>query len=114
MKKLLLILLFSTSSVFAARLENVKILSTVANKEGVELKLHANQGPKGSYFFVVVSKFDNDSFYKLALVIKKLEKRDGYKLDLEIPSFSMSPSGSYYRSESVNFTGYEINNSTQH
>jgi len=37
--------------------------------------------------------------------MQKLEKKNKFKLDLHIESFSPFPSGSYYRSKDVNFIG---------
>ncbi len=105
MKALIFLLCLTANSALAANLENVDLLSVEHRKNSIELKLHAKSGPKDSYFFVNIANSDSNSFEKLAFVIKKLEKGDKFKLDLEIPSFSISPSGSYYRSESVKFSG---------
>jgi hypothetical protein len=105
MKKLLILLCLMAGQAWAAKLENVDLLGITPGKDSFELKLSAKPGPKGSYFFVNISKADVDSFEKLALVIKKLERGDRFKLNLDIPSFSMTPSGSYYRSERVKFSG---------
>jgi hypothetical protein len=110
MKKLLIILCLMTHSAWAAKLENVDLLGATPEKDTVELKLHAKSGPKGSYFFINITKTDPDSFEKLGLVIKKLERGGYFKLDLDILSFSMSPSGSHYPSESVQFVGNNLEN----
>ncbi len=96
---------FTINSAHAAKLEDVVILDITHKKDNFELKLQTKNGPKDSYFFVDIVKSDANSFGKLAIVLKKLKKRDDFKLTLEIPSFSVSPSGSYYRSESVTFSG---------
>lgn len=108
MRNLFLSFLLMGYSAMAANLEDVDLLSISHGNDGFELKLHAKSGPNGSYFFVNISKNDVHSFDKLALVIKKLEGGNNFKLDLNIKSFSMAPSGSYYRGEFVNFSGTDL------
>ena len=103
MKLLALVLLASTAH--AASLEDVTLLEVRPEAGQVRLKLHTDKGPKGSFFFVTVTKKDPDSFDKLALVLKKLEDKSRFRLDLSIPSFSPSPSGSSYESGYVKFSG---------
>lgn len=89
----------------AAELKDVKVLSVEpTDKESIKLKLQAPSAPKNSYFFVDVVKSDPEAFQKIYLVTKKLKTKGGFKLDLEIDSFSPKPSGSYYRSDSVKFS----------
>lgn len=102
MKKFILISLLASLS-FAARLEDVRLLHVNYGKDSFQLRLQTKEGPLDSYFFVDITKDDKDAFDKLMFVIKKLTQRDNYKLDLEIPSFSVSPSGSYYRSNDIKF-----------
>jgi len=104
-KKLIVGLYLISSIASAARLEDVKILNVMPGRDNFELKLQTKDGPKDSYFYVDITKSDPDSFEKLVYVIKKLMRRDKYKLDLDIPSFSASPSGSYYKSEGLTFYG---------
>lgn len=104
----LLFLFLMANTASAARVVDVSIISITPAKDTFELKLHASQGPKDSYFIVDIVKSDPASFDKLGIVIKKLEQGDDYKLDLDIPSFSMQPSGSFYRSEYVRFFGTEL------
>ena len=104
--KLIMATLFAiclTTPTWAANLTDVKILELNYTNEKVVLKLHASQGPEDSYFFVNMSKVDPDSFNKLALLAKKLAMGDRLKLNLNIRSFSVSPSGSSYQSNSVSF-----------
>ncbi len=105
MKKAILVLFFISSISSAARLEDVKILEFASGQDSFELKLKTKDGAANSYFFVDIVKTDPNSFEKLVHVINKLSQRDSYKLDLNIISFSPSPSGSYYSSESVIFSG---------
>lgn len=107
MKKIFKIILLSLiiNTATAAILDDVVVLDITHGKENVELKLQVKNGPKDSFFIVDVVKNDKDSFAKLALVLKKLKNRDDFKLSLNIPSFSAAPSGSYYRSDSVTFSG---------
>lgn len=107
----IIILCFTINSASAATLEDVTVLDIKHGKDNFELKLQVTNGPKDSYFFVDVVKNDKDSFDKLALVLKKLKKRDEFKLSLNIPSFSLSPNGSYYRSDSVTFSGSAVGES---
>lgn len=100
----LFILSFSILS-NAARLEDVRILSVKPGRDNFELKLQVKEGPSGSYFYLDIVKNDPESFEKMVHVVKKLMNRDKYKLDLDIPSFSVSPSGSYYKSEGIVFYG---------
>lgn len=105
MKKLFLLFLFIANVASAAKLDDVEVLSVTTGKDSHEIKLHTKQGPPGSYFFVKIAKSDAELFSKLGHVIKKLEKGKKYKLSLNIVSFSMSPSGSSYPSEDVEFSG---------
>ena len=47
----------------------------------------------------------------MALTLKKLKMKDNFKLGLDIPSFSMVPSGSFYRSNDITFLGTASNES---
>ncbi len=105
MKKIILFFCLLANSAWAQKLDDVKILSVVPGKDNVEVKLQMKNGPKGSYFFVDIKKADPEAFEKLVLLMKKISKKDSYKLNLDILSFSSSPSGSYYRSDSVTFSG---------
>jgi len=107
MKKLILILaaVFMANTASAAVLEDVTILDVTSKADMVALKLHANSGPKDSYFLVDILKSDPAAFEKLSLVTQKLQGGDKFKLALNIKSFSMSPSGSHYRSPDVKFLG---------
>lgn len=106
MKKLVIGLLLIGEISFGAQLEDIKILNVIPRGDGFELTLQTKDGPKDSYFYVEISKADSDSFDRLGQIVKKLSQPDKYKLNLEILSFSASPSGSYYRGERVIF--YEV------
>lgn len=100
-----LIFLLTAAQGHAADLRDVKVLSVEpTDKESIKLKLQAPGGPKNSHFFVDVVKTDPEAFQKIYLVTKKLKAKGGAKLNLTIESFSHTPSGSYYRSESVKFS----------
>jgi hypothetical protein len=105
MYKIIFSLLFLANSASAAKLEDVEVLAFTPTKESITLKLHASQGPPDSYFTVDLTRTDPNTFDKLNYVMKKLENKKGYKLSLNIRNFSMSPSGSSYKSESVVFSG---------
>jgi hypothetical protein len=107
MKSLITTILLSLAigSAHAARLEDVTILHLKSGKDTFELKLQVKGAKKNSYFMVEIVKEDDAAFEKMALVMKKLKKKDSFKLNLEIPSFSVSPPGSHYRSDSVKFSG---------
>ena len=105
MKKMIIGLLFASNVASAARLEDVRILNIMPGRDHFELKLQIKDGPRDSYFYVDIVKSDPDSFEKLVHVINKMRLRDKYKLDLDIPSFSASPSGSFYKSEGISFYG---------
>lgn len=100
---LLLTLVIGTTH--AAKLEDVTILDLKYEKKSFEVKLQVKDAKKDSYFLIDIVKEDENAFDKLALVLKKLKKKDSFKLNLDIPSFSVSPPGSYYRSNSVTFIG---------
>lgn len=108
MKYLIVIFSLFSATANAAKLDDVKILEVAPGTENVKLKLHSDLGKKGSYFFVDVVKTDPESFGKLALVLKKLKGKSHFRLDLNIPNFSPAPSGSYYRSNDVTFSGDEL------
>jgi len=103
MKTLILGLFLISSVASAARLEDVNILSVTPGRDNFELKLQVKDGPKDSFFYVDITKSDPDSFDKLGHIIKKMMKRSKHQLNLDIPSFSVSPSGSYYKSDGITF-----------
>jgi hypothetical protein len=103
MKPLILSLLFISSVATAAVLEDVTILEAKPGRENFELKLATRDGPENSHFIVDLTKSDPESFEKLVKVVTKMMGKDQYKLDLNIRSFSLSPSGSYYKSEGITF-----------
>lgn len=108
--KIILVLL-TINSVSAAKLDDVTILDIKQVSDNFELKLQIKNGPKDSHFFVDIVKKDENAFSKLAIVLKKLKMKNDFKLNLEIPSFSASPSGSYYRSNDIKFLGTATNES---
>lgn len=105
MRYMILIILNSLIPIIchAAHLEDVKILNVKPGQENLQLKLQSKDGPPGSYFYLDIMKNDHESFEKMILVFKKLMLKEKFRLDLDIPSFSASPSGSYYRSEGIAF-----------
>lgn len=104
MKTLIFSFLLASSVASAARLEDVKILNVITGKDNFQLKLQAKEAPFDSYFFLDITKSDPESFDKLMHVIKKMMHKNKYRLDLDIPSFSASPSGSFYKSEGITFS----------
>lgn len=108
MKKWISILLLLSSVSSAATIEDVRILDIKQGPANVELKLQSKAGAPGSYFYVDIVKEDAGSFEKLTHVITKLTRKESYRLDLEIPSFSASPNGSYYRGDRVVFTAKPV------
>lgn len=102
--KLVLILSLSISSAFAALVEDVTVLDLKKGKESFEVKLQVKGGEKNSFFTVDITRDDEKSFDKLDLVLKKMKKSESFKLNLNIPSFSAKPSGSYYKSEGISFS----------
>lgn len=103
MKSLILGLFLISSAASAARLEDVSVLEVKPGQENIELRLHAKEGPQDSYFIVDITKSDPEAFDKLVKAIKKVKQKNHCQLDLNIPSFSVAPSGSYYRSEGITF-----------
>jgi hypothetical protein len=88
----------------AARLEDVQILSVKPGSDKFEMRVHAKEGEPDSYFFVDIIKSDPEAFEKINLALKKMMQKEKFRLDLDIVSFSMSPSGSSYNSDSVKFS----------
>lgn len=88
---------------FGAHLQNVRILNVNYAKDTVQLRLQTNEGALDSYFIVDVTKDDQEGFDKLSTVLKKITLGERFKLDLNIPSFSATPSGSYYKSKDISF-----------
>jgi hypothetical protein len=103
-KTLILGFLLASSVASAARLEDVRILTVIPGKDNFQLKLQAKEAPTGSYFFLDITKSDPESFEKIMYIIKKMMHKNKYRLDLDIPSFSASPSGSYYKSDGIMFS----------
>lgn len=104
MIKTVLSLILVSNIASAAYLEDVKLLNATPSQEGFQLKLKTKDSPRDSFFIVDVVKADPESFEKLVHVIQKMKLKDAYRLDLDIMSFSPSPSGSYYRSEGIRFS----------
>ncbi len=106
MKTIFAVLLFclSTAQVSAAKIEDVVLIESVEKKDETVLKLRIRSAPD-SYFYVKIVADDPQAAEKLALVNKKIDQDESFKLDLEIPSFSPSPNGSKYRSSYVKFSG---------
>ncbi len=98
-------LVLLAGSVQAANLNDVALLSLKPKKESFELKLRVKEAKENSYFLVEIGKDDEHALEKLSLVLKKLHLKNSFKLNLTIPSFSVSPSGSYYKSNYVQFSG---------
>jgi len=101
------LLIFGTLRIWAADLQDVELLSVNARAESLQLKLRAKEAPAGSYFFLEITQSDPEAFAKMLTIIKKMHLKGGFRLDLSLPSFSPSPSGSYYRSEGVLMSGDE-------
>ncbi|MCB0367519.1 MAG: hypothetical protein H6624_12590 [Bdellovibrionaceae bacterium] len=103
---LLLVGLFFLSGVaMAAELDDVKVLKVSPGKDSIEVMMQLKEGPANSYFLVDIVKDDKAAYDKLLHVLKKQQQKGKYRLDLKIASFSDSPSGSYYVSTEVAFTG---------
>jgi hypothetical protein len=90
---------------FGAELLDVEILERNKSDDGVELKLRTKDGPLDTFFYLDIKKDDPNVVEKLSLVLKKTKMKNKFSLNLDIPSFSLLPSGSYYRSQSVLITG---------
>lgn len=89
---------------FGADLKDVKILKLQTNKQdGLKLTLQEKEAAKESFFYVELSNDGSQSYKKLSEVAKKNAELDKYRLNLEIISFSSSPSGSSYRSNRIVF-----------
>lgn len=101
--KWLMTLVFISHSAFAGSIENVSVLGAELLPTGVYVKMHAPVSGPGSYFFVNVNKSDPAGFDKLGLILQKVQSGSEMRLDLEIISFSLNPSGAVYSSESVKF-----------
>lgn len=104
-KMMLFLFVLMVGRAQAAQLDDVRILQVTSGKDSVELRLRYKGAPRDSYFLVEIPKSDPESFAKMVLVARKLADGDGFKLSLDIPSFSPSPSGSSYRSLDVRFSG---------
>jgi hypothetical protein len=102
--KLITTLLLLSQSALANMVENVSVLETESTATGVVVKLHAPVSGRGSYFFVHINKGDPTGFEKLAKLLQKIQSGPQIKMDLDIISFSLSPSGALYPSESVKFS----------
>jgi len=92
----------------AAKLEDVSVLEVVPGPDKFEFKLQTRDGPRESFFYFDIMKSDPDSFGKLSHVLRKYLRSDAYRLDLDIPSFSVATSGSSYRSLDVRVFGTAV------
>lgn len=102
--KMIFLILISTLT-FAKQLDNVNVLDITQDEDKFVLKLQDSEIGGTSFFIVEINKSDKESFVKLDYLIKKIKNKENYKLNLEIPSFSAYPSGSFYKSENVKFSG---------
>ncbi|MGE0529224.1 MAG: hypothetical protein AB7G93_12695 [Bdellovibrionales bacterium] len=105
MKTLVVALGLLSNIAIADLLEDVHVLNVKPGQNHLELKLRTKEGPKDSFFLVDIVKSDPEAFEKLAHVINELNRPDKHKLNLDIQSFSVSPSGSYYQSPGILFSG---------
>jgi hypothetical protein len=102
-----LLIFFISNLATAASIEDVNILEVKKNDSSTEVKMQVADGPKDLYFYVDITNDDPKAEEKNKQVQAKQKKGDKYKLHLNIPSFSIKPKGSFYRSTSVNFKGKE-------
>ena len=107
-KKVMKMLFILAMSVFAnianaAYLENVSVVQLIPENGSIKLRIEPSGSTDHSYFFVQMSNKDPEAFEKLVKAIQKAKRQSQNQLDLDILSFSNSPSGSYYNSESVTF-----------
>jgi hypothetical protein len=105
MRFLISLLFVACSVASAAKLEDVKLLGAKAGADNFELKLQLKDGPPNSFFYIDIVKTDPDAFAKMIHVANKLMQKERYRLDMDIISFSASPSGSYYKSKDIIFRG---------
>lgn len=113
MKTIITFFIFSfvVGSAFADEIKGVSVLDLKYIKGSFEVKLQIKDAKKDAFFLVDIVKEDEKAFDKLALVLKKMNKKESFQLNLDIKSFSPYPSGSYYRSTSVKFIGSAENES---
>lgn len=103
MRKLILTIFLLSHFAEAARLQDINIMDIESKQNSFLLKLQPQGASNESFFFLEISQSDPRSYDKLSHIVKKILYKDEYKFDLNIPSFSEYPSGSYYRSEGVTF-----------
>jgi len=116
MKLILLGILILISRSFSADyLEDVAIMDVTTNNQNILLKLKTHKAPNNSYFFVDITQSDKDLFNKFVHIINKQKYGSRYQFNLNIPSFSTNPSGAYFRSDDIIFSGshYNVNYKTQ-
>ncbi|WP_413578702.1 hypothetical protein ACLVWU_09255 [Bdellovibrio sp. HCB290] len=94
-----------TTPAIAAQVNDIKVLEVKHHPESLELKLGTKHNGKSTHFTVDIPKTDPENFEKMSAVIQKLSQGDAYTLNLDIPSFSAFPSGSYYKSPGIKFLG---------
>ena len=107
MKTIILLTLFTLAigTAHADKVEDVSVQDLKYGKNSFEVKLQIKGAKKDQYFLVDIVKEDEKALEKVALVLKKMKLKNSFKLNLNIPSFSPSPSGSYYRSNDVTIEG---------
>lgn len=105
MKKILIgfILSFFTSSAMAGVVEGIKVLDVIKEEDSVSCKLHSTKGPKDNWFILILDKTDPEFAQKLKMVEAKKAKKEGSDFVINIPSFSLEPSGAVYRSADARF-----------
>lgn len=106
MKKILLLnfLLLLPFLASAELLKDVAVLELIPKQRILEVKLQIKGGGTKSYFTIGLEDSDPKAFEKSLLILEKMKLKDKFTLNLDIPSFSASPSGSYYKSIGIQFS----------
>ncbi len=105
-KKILLLTACLVSvSAQAARIEDIEVLEVV-NEDPAEFqfKVRSKQGDAGLFFYIGFDKSKKDCLDKMTVVLMKMAKHQEFKIDVDIPSFSPYPAGSYYSCADIQFS----------
>ncbi|TNF24983.1 MAG: hypothetical protein EP319_17310 [Deltaproteobacteria bacterium] len=98
------VVLFIVSfSSFADVAKDIKVLEINKTKDSVRVKLNTQSGPEGNWFVLILEKSDPQFDNKLKMIEAKHSNKPNSNFSIEIPSFTIEPSGAIYKAQYVKF-----------
>ena len=104
-KILLLVACLVAVSAHAARIQDIEVLEVVSEDPAeFQFKVRSKRAHADLFFFLGFDKSNRACLDKMTVLLLKMAKPKDHKIDLEIPSFSPYPAGSYYSCTDVQFS----------